>query len=1225
VFPVGASIPAGGYLVVWCDSATNTTPGLHTGFALGRSGETISLYNASTTRVDAVTYGLQISDYSVGRVSGEWRLTVPTPNAANAAAGIGNAGSLAINEWLANPLPGEDDWVEVVNQTNVPVSLEGLYLAVAGGSHRITSLSYAPPNGFVQIFFDENTGSDHVDLRLPGTGGTIVLYDEAALEVSRVSYGLQAEGVTQGLLPDATGVITNFPASPSPGASNYILQYTGPVLNEVMARNRAAVTNGLGEVSDWIEFFNPATTNVDLAGMSLSVDEIEPGQWVFPAGSVVPANGYLVVWCGDSRSPSTNSETYLNIGRDLDGDAGGVYLFNAAGQLVNSIEYGFQIEDRSIGLAGTQWRLLTSPTLSAQNAQPASLGNATNIVFNEWLADSSSGPDWFELFNGGALPVELSGFFVTDDPSLAGIRKSRFAPLSFIAGNGWVQVIADENPDQGRNHANFSLSGAGESIRLYNTTSNIVTSVYFGAQVPGASQGRLPDGAASVVDFPASASPAASNYLPPENVIINEVLTHTTSPLEDTVELHNPSTMPAMITGWYLSDDAADLQKFRIPDGTVIQPGGYLVLSESQFNTGPKAFGLNRSRGNVLWLSQADANGVLSGTRTKAEYGAALNGISIGRFETRLAEEFVALSQRTPGAENAYPKVGPVVVSEIMYHPPDIVTPTNIINNTDDEFIELHNTSTAAVSLASWRLEGGVDFTFGSAATLPAGGYALGVSFDPALNTSALNAFRMKYGLSPSVAIFGPYQGRLNNDSENIALYQPDIPEGAFVPSVLVERVDYTDTAPWPSSATDGGGLSMQRRSLSLFGNDPLNWMAAQPTPAAANNAPVVALPVITGSPQSQTLVAGTIGSLTVAVNSSAPARYQWRLNGASIAGATNQTLTFSPVAEEHDGIYDVLVSNAGGSAFSETARVSIAAPATIVIPPQTFVVRPNTNVTFSVTAVGPGPISYQWRYQGADIPGATSRTLLLTNVQFGQAGDYEVEVMNPHATVTASGSLIVLVAPTITHQPQSVVALVGDNVTFMIKAEGTMPMFYRWRRNTATVPGALSSTLTLTNVQLTNSGTFYDVILTNRAFVSPGVRSDIVYLTVLSDSDGDRMPDIWEDSNRLNSASSGDAGLDADGDGMSNLAEYTAGTDPNERTSSLKIEQISVGASSASLSLMALSNINYTVQYNDALGSSGWSNLAHVFMRTNARMETIIDSNAAPRRYYRLVTPYQP
>ena len=43
-------------------------------------------------------------------------------------------------------------------------------------------------------------------------------------------------------------------------------------------------------------------------------------------------------------------------------------------------------------------------------------------------------------------------------------------------------------------------------------------------------------------------------------------------------------------------------------------------------------------------------------------------------------------------------------------------------------------------------------------------------------------------------------------------------------------NVNYCDAPPWPSGAVDGGGLSLQRRNVSQYGNEPLNWIASDPT-----------------------------------------------------------------------------------------------------------------------------------------------------------------------------------------------------------------------------------------------------------------------------------------------------------------------------------------------------------------------------------------------------------
>lgn len=513
VFPIGTVINPNGYLVVFCDTQTGA-PGLHTGFPLNAQGENLFLYDPLTNRIGAVTFGPQLPNLSIGPVNGLWQLTTPTPNTANQVAVAGSPLNLSINEWMANSLPGQADWLELYNASSLPVPLRGLYVGTSNALFQITSLSFVPAGGFVQLFADENPGANHLDFKLPAEGGAIILYDTFGTELNRVTYGLQLDGTSQGRLPNGGVNIVSFPGSASPGTTNFVVSFVGPRLNEIMARNDSAVLNPWGQDSGWIELHNPGAAPYALSGMSLSTDQLQPGQWVFPAGATIAAGGHLVLWCDNTRAPSTTLQANFNLGRSLDGDSGGVYLFNSAGQVMDYVEYGLQISAQPIGRSGANWYLLAGATPGAANAPPATLGPITNLRFNEWMANPFTDDDWFELGNLGAQPVDLTGLYLTDDPSLAGQTKFAIAPLSFIAAHGWGVWNADGHPSNGRNHVNFELDGGGESLRLYGRDLSLIDAVDFGAQQFGVSQGRLPDGAGPIVSFLTTPSPGAGNYLP---------------------------------------------------------------------------------------------------------------------------------------------------------------------------------------------------------------------------------------------------------------------------------------------------------------------------------------------------------------------------------------------------------------------------------------------------------------------------------------------------------------------------------------------------------------------------------------------------------------------------------------------------------------------------------------------------------------------------------------
>jgi len=665
---------------------------------------------------------------------------------------------------------------------------------------------------------------------VPGENVLAVEVHQSSIESSDVAFALRLTAT----------VVTNTPTPSS------------VVINELLADN-AGLTNADGTVTDWVELYNKAASPVDLSGASLVLGN---NSWTFPSGTTISPEGYLLILCDPARPASTNSGGLLNTGFGLPREGGSLALLDTMANgrsLLSSVNYGIQATGFSIGRipnATGDWTL-TIPSPQSANI-PVTLGNPAMLKINEWMPAPGSGPDWFEIYNPNAQPVALGGLRLSDN--LAVPNTHTIAPLSFIGGgtNGFLKFIADRDLAAGADHVDFKLDNTREAIGLFSTNGVLIDGIVYEYPFAGVSEGRFPDGSTNIVRFPGTASPGESNYRLLENIAINEVLSHSDPPLEDAIELVNLSDSPVDISGWWLSDSINNLMKFRIPNETVMQPHQLMVFYEYQFNSNPDdplSFALSSAHGDQVYLSAASSNG-LTGWRTSVKFGAAESGVSFGRYITSDGRvEFVPMSERTfgvdnpmtveefrmgDGSPNAYPKVGPVVLSEIMYHPPDL----GGLDNTRDEYIQLKNITPNPVPLFdpeyptnTWRLRNAVDFDFPQNITLPPGGTLIVVSFDPIAEPAMLDAFKAVYALTTNAIILGPWSGKLANSSETIELKKPDPPEtNGFVPYVLVEELTYYSSGLW-AVQPDGFGMSLHRVSPTGFANDPTNWVAGAPTP----------------------------------------------------------------------------------------------------------------------------------------------------------------------------------------------------------------------------------------------------------------------------------------------------------------------------------------------------------------------------------------------------------
>lgn len=250
----------------------------------------------------------------------------------------------------------------------------------------------------------------------------------------------------------------------------------------------------------------------------------------------------------------------------------------------------------------------------------------------------------------------------------------------------------------------------------------------------------------------------------------------------------------------------------------------------------------------------------------------------------------------------------------------------------------------------------------------------------------------------------------------------------------------------------------------------------------------ITVAPFITTQPASQSVTAGASVSFTVAATGTAPLSYQWRLNGANLAGATSATLTLSAVTTANAGTYTVLISNAAGSVTSAGAVLTVnaaAVPPTITLNPAGQTVTAGATVTFTVAATGTAPLSYQWQKNGVAIPGATAATLTFSSVTTADTGTYAVVVRNVAGSVTSAYAILTVnpapAAPSITTQPVSQTVTAGASVSFSVTATGTAPLSYQWQKNGVALTGATSATLSLSSVTTADAGS-YAVVVRNAA-----------------------------------------------------------------------------------------------------------------------------------------------
>lgn len=551
-------------------------------------------------------------------------------------------GQLVINEFMAdndNTMPDQDgefeDWVEIYNNTNGPLNLNGLFMTddFSNPAKWPFPDTILAPDDYLIVWADNDTFQSglHAFFKLSASGERLWVGYNNGFTVDSLTFGSQGTDIAYGRFPNGTGdfgpMNASFQANNNPFLILDTIQSGELVINEFMADNMSTQADQDGEFDDWIELYNNTGAEISTEFLFLTDNLNDPTKWPFP-DTVIAANDYLIIWA-DNDSMQAGLHAFFGLGAN--GDV--LWLGYADGTLIDSISFQSQQTDISTGRFpnGTGSFQFMPPTFAAANSSfaPIDTIDQGELVINEVSAlnltiqadQDGEFDDWIELYNNTNMPLSLSGVFLTDD---AGDLSKWPFPDTTIAANDYLIVWADNDGAQAGLHANFNLSSTfGESIFLGYSDGSSIDQYSFGPQIGDTTSGRFPNGTGPFGLMQPTFAAQNSGFINIDTIqagqiVINELMADNTITItdqdlefDDWIELYNTTNNPISLSKVFLSDDTSDPAKWPFPD-TIIEANSYLIIWADQDNnqSGLHAnFGLSNN-GEEVYLGYADGNAI---------------------------------------------------------------------------------------------------------------------------------------------------------------------------------------------------------------------------------------------------------------------------------------------------------------------------------------------------------------------------------------------------------------------------------------------------------------------------------------------------------------------------------------------------------------------------------------------------------------------------------------
>jgi len=545
------------------------------GFGLGKADSARIFAADGTTLIDEFSWTAHGAPAWARTEAGEWQQPLnATKGGKNRFEGdpVWVSGNLVINEAESSGgTPG--DWIEFLNIGDEPVDVGGHVVKDDKDDNTYTfpEGTIVAPGEFLVIDELQKNGAGDFDfglgkadaVRLFERDGTTLIEQRTWEAHAAHTYGRDADGEWRETAESTKGAANVFPEDvhvPQPGAL---------VLNEIDSAP-----------ADWLEFVNPGDEPLDVSGYEIR-DNSDDHRWRFPAGTSILPGEFLVV---DAKQPGliwdqatdtwveSTFEAAIGIGSN-----DSIRVYDADGALIDEHSWQGHAAIDGDELAATLARCPDG--IGAFALAHATKGAANEcvpptIVINEVESNGGVPGDWAEIKNIGDAPVDISGWTLMDNDPVGHADGVVPLPAGTVLQPGEYFVF-DENV-----HFTFGL-GANDQVTIRDAQGLTVAEYAWTVHANG-TYGRCPDGTG---EFREIETPTRGELNSCGNrVVLNEVESKDGEP-GDWIELHNPTADELDIAGLVVKDDRDD-HAYEIPAGTVIAPGGYLVLEEADFGFG---------------------------------------------------------------------------------------------------------------------------------------------------------------------------------------------------------------------------------------------------------------------------------------------------------------------------------------------------------------------------------------------------------------------------------------------------------------------------------------------------------------------------------------------------------------------------------------------------------------------------------------------------------------